>query len=67
MKVPGLLHIMMCVLDVIFNALLIFPGSEILGFHLRGVWLAMCIELCVRGVLFLIRQAQGKYVNMKMK
>lgn len=34
---------------------------------LRGVWLAMCIELCVRGVLFLIRQAQGKYVNMKMK
>lgn len=28
---------------------------------LRGVWIAMCIELCVRGVLFLIRQAQGKY------
>ena len=28
---------------------------------LRGVWIAMCIELWVRGVLFLIRQAQGKY------
>ena len=22
---------------------------------LRGVWIAMCIELCIRGVLFLIR------------
>ena len=30
---------------------------------LAGVWLAMCIELCVRGVLFLIRQAQGKYAR----
>ena len=30
---------------------------------LEGVWLAMCIELCVRGVLFLIREAQGKYVR----
>ena len=30
---------------------------------LEGVWLAMCIELCVRGILFLIREAQGKYVD----
>jgi Na+-driven multidrug efflux pump len=24
-------------------------------YGLQGVWIAMCIELCVRGVLFLIR------------
>ncbi len=30
---------------------------------LSGVWLAMCIELCARGVMFLIRQAQGKYAR----
>jgi Na+-driven multidrug efflux pump len=28
---------------------------------LRGVWLAMCIELCVRGVLFLLRLARKKW------
>ena len=30
---------------------------------LAGVWTAMCIELCIRGVLFLARQAQGKYAK----
>lgn len=30
---------------------------------LRGAWLAMCIELCVRGVLFLLRMKQGKYID----
>ena len=30
---------------------------------LRGVWIAMCIELCVRGILFLLRQAQGIYLR----
>lgn len=28
---------------------------------LRGVWIAMCIELCVRGVLFLIRLAGKRW------
>lgn len=28
---------------------------------LRGVWLAMCIELCFRGVIFLIRLWRGKW------
>lgn len=27
---------------------------------LRGVWIAMCIELCIRGVLFLLRLAFSK-------
>ena len=30
---------------------------------LVGVWTAMCIELCIRGVVFLLRQAQGKYAG----
>ena len=29
---------------------------------LRGVWLAMCIELCFRGVIFLFRLWQGKWI-----
>lgn len=29
---------------------------------LRGVWLAMCIELCFRGVIFLIRLWRGKWI-----
>lgn len=33
------------------------------GMGLAGVWLAMCIELCIRGVLFLGRQAQGRYAR----
>ena len=41
MKVPGALHVMMCVLDVIFNALLIFPGSEFLGIHIPGAGLGV--------------------------
>lgn len=30
-------------------------------FGLHGVWIAMCIELCVRGVLFLLRLAGKKW------
>lgn len=30
---------------------------------LIGVWLAMCGELCVRGVLFLVRLLRGKWVR----
>lgn len=29
---------------------------------LRGVWLAMCIELCFRGMIFLIRLWSGKWI-----
>ena len=35
-----------------------------LGLH--GVWLAMCIELCARGVLFLIRLGQGKWLRRSL-
>lgn len=31
---------------------------------LKGVWLAMCIELCFRGMIFLIRLWYGKWINI---
>lgn len=30
---------------------------------LQGVWIAMCIELCFRGTIFLIRLQRGKWMN----
>lgn len=35
-------------------------------FGLHGAWLAMCGELCVRGVLFLIRLGRGKWLNKQL-
>jgi len=31
---------------------------------LDGVWLAMCIELCFRGIIFLIRLRYGKWIKI---
>ena len=41
------------------------PASAILAprFGLPGVWLAMCVELCVRGILFLIRLAGSRWLK----
>lgn len=36
MKIPSLLNVLMCVLDVIFNFLLIFPTREIAGITVPG-------------------------------
>ncbi len=33
---------------------------------LHGVWLAMCIELCCRGLLLLTRTIRGKWLNRKI-
>lgn len=30
-------------------------------YGLKGVWIAMCIELCFRGIIFLIRMFRGKW------
>ncbi len=37
MKTPGLLEVLMCALDVVFNAILIFPPAsyDVLGIHIR--------------------------------
>ena len=34
---------------------------------LNGVWLAMCIELCLRGILFLIRLKSGKWIPKELR
>lgn len=36
-------------------------------FGLHGVWVAMCLELCVRGVLFLIRLSGKRWQNAGKK
>ena len=41
MIVPGVLHVMMCVLDVIFNAFLIFPEFTFLGIRFPGLALGV--------------------------
>lgn len=30
---------------------------------LKGVWIAMCVELCFRGTIFLVRLWHGKWIN----
>lgn len=32
---------------------------------LNGVWLAMCIELCLRGILFLLRLHSGRWLHLR--
>lgn len=34
---------------------------------LKGVWIAMCVELCFRGMIFLIRLHRGRWMNSTMK
>lgn len=45
MKVPGMINILMCVLDVLFNFLLIFPSRDItlwgIKFHMPGAGLGV--------------------------
>lgn len=46
-----------CIMNFVSMWMVRIPLSALLAprFGLQGVWLAMCIELCVRGMLFLIR------------
>ena len=41
MRVPSTLQALMCLLDVVFNALLIFPGMTVLGVHIPGAGLGV--------------------------
>ena len=34
---------------------------------LRGMWIAMCIELCIRGLLMLLRQKTSRYYTRRIK
>ncbi len=31
---------------------------------LKGVWIAMCVELCFRGIIFLIRLVRGRWIRV---
>jgi len=41
MRVPSILHVLMCALDVMFNLVLIFPGATVLGVHIPGAGLGV--------------------------
>ena len=56
--IPGILNLISMWGVRILLALLLVGK---LGLH--GVWIAMCIELNVRGILFLIRLARGKWLD----
>ena len=34
-------------------------------YGLRGVWIAMCVELCFRGLIFLVRFERGRWLKIK--
>lgn len=33
---------------------------------LHGIWIAMCVELCIRGILFLVRLVREKWLNKRI-
>ncbi len=41
MKLPSMLHILMCGLDVVFNTLLIFPTRQVMGITIPGAGLGV--------------------------
>jgi len=77
MKVPGALEIIMCVLDVLFNAVLIFPSSTHVLFGLRfkvyGAGLGLfgsalgtaLAELCVTLILLYYLLAKSKELRLR--
>ncbi len=42
MLVPGLMNVLMCVMDIIFNWFLIFDSHTVLGLHIPGFGLGVC-------------------------
>jgi len=36
-------------------------------FGLMGYWIAMCVELNVRGIIFLARLLRGRWLNKDLK
>ncbi len=59
--VPSILNLVSMWGIRITTALILTPY---LGLH--GVWIAMCVELCIRGILFLIRLMREKWLNKKI-
>ena len=40
-----------------------YSGGEPCAAGLKGVWVAMCIELCFRGSIFLVRLLRGRWIH----
>lgn len=40
-----------------------FPAILAPKLGLRGVWIAMCIELCFRGIIFLVRLFRKRWLR----
>ncbi len=59
--VPSILNLVSMWGVRITTSLLLVPY-----FGLHGVWIAMCGELCVRGILFLIRLFREKWLDKKV-
>ena len=59
--VPSILNLVSIWGFRITGALLLIPHMG-----LSGMWLSMCIELCIRGVLFLIRLYREKWLKYKL-
>ena len=36
------------------------------NFALKGMWIAMCVELCFRGIIFMIRLYREKWINITL-
>ena len=74
MYVPSLLGVAMYILDVRFHFFLIFPSREWhmaeisftmpgAGLWLKSVWIAMCVELYFRELIFLVRLKQERWMR----
>lgn len=54
--VPGIMNLI-SIWGMRITLSLLWVGS----YGLTGVWVAMCVELCFRGIIFLIRLGKGKW------
>ncbi len=74
MFVPGMLNVMMCVLDVLFNSILIFPTREIFGITVYGAGLGVqgaalgtvLAELVVGVLMFLYMWRWSPQLDMRL-
>jgi Na+-driven multidrug efflux pump len=60
--IPGILNLASMWGVRIVLSLILVPS---MGLH--GIWIAMTVELCFRGIIFLIRTLRGKWLNKKLE
>ncbi len=79
LKTPGLLNILMCVLDVVFNFIFIFPTRalsvfgapvRLFGFDLGVAGAALgtaCAELCAAALMFYSAAFRSEILSLRLK